>query len=254
MAIIGGHLGYRILRRLAPQPPRTELNSAQPDDSGLLGSFGSEFFDEIVGKTVLDFGCGQGFQTIDMARRGARHVIGLDIQTAGLTAGRHRAEQLGLRERCTFTDQMPGPVDIIVSRDAFEHFVDPAAILETMHRLLVPGGRVLASFGPTWLHPRGGHLFSVFPWSHLIFTECALIRWRSDFRHDGATRFSEVAGGLNQMTIRRFEQLVAASPLRLDHLDTVPIRGLNWLRHPWLREYGSSLVRCQLSRREDPPA
>jgi hypothetical protein len=56
----------------------------------------------------------------------------------------------------------------------------------------------------------GGHLFSVFPWAHLIFSEQALIRWRSDFKSDGATRFSEVAGGLNQMTIRRFERLIAA--------------------------------------------
>jgi hypothetical protein len=76
------------------------------------------------------------------------------------------------------------------------------------------------SFGPTWHHPYGGHLFSVFPWAHLIFSEKALTRWRSDLRDDGATRFGEVAGGLNQMTIRRFEELVADSRLCFDRLNS----------------------------------
>jgi hypothetical protein len=58
-----------------------------------------------------------------------------------------------------------------------------------MRRMIKPDGCVIAAFGPTWFHPLGGHLFSVFPWAHLIFTERALIRWRSDFKTDGATRF-----------------------------------------------------------------
>ncbi len=51
-----------------------------------------------------------------------------------------------------------------------------------MNTLLQPAGEVLVSFGPTWYHPLGGHLFSVFPWAHLIFSEKALIRWRSTFK------------------------------------------------------------------------
>lgn len=74
-----------------------------------------------------------------------------------------------------------------------------------MSALLEPKGEVIASFGPTWYHPLGGHLFSVFPWAHLLFSEKALLRWRSDFKTDGATHFGEVAGGLNQMTVDRFE-------------------------------------------------
>jgi hypothetical protein len=51
-----------------------------------------------------------------------------------------------------------------------------------MQARLNPGGEVAASFGPTWYHPLGAHLFGVFPWAHLISSEEALIRWRSDFR------------------------------------------------------------------------
>ncbi len=39
-----------------------------------------------------------------------------------------------------------------------------------------PHGAVYASFGPTWYHPLGGHLFSVFPWAHPIFSEKEPIR------------------------------------------------------------------------------
>jgi len=52
------------------------------------------------------------------------------------------------------------------------------------------------------------------------------MRWRSEFKTDGATRFQEVAGGLNQMTIHKFEGLVADSPFRIATMELVPIRRL----------------------------
>jgi hypothetical protein len=115
-----------------------------------------------------------------------------------------------------------------------------------MHEMLKPGGRVLASFGPTWYHPYGGHLFSVFPWAHLLFSEKALIKWRSGFKTDGATRFNEVDGGLNQMTIRRFERLVSGSPFVFEEFECVPIRSLKRLANPVTREVTTSIVRCKL--------
>ncbi|MEP6741917.1 MAG: hypothetical protein ABJB61_05415 [bacterium] len=105
---------------------------------------------------------------------------------------------------------------------------------------------VIAAFGPTWYHPLGGHLFSVFPWSHLIFTEKALIRWRSDFKTDGAARFSEVEGGLNQMTIRRFERLVAESEFTFLEFEAVPIRKLRPLANRLTCEFLTAMVRCKV--------
>ena len=91
-----------------------------------------------------------------------------------------------------------------------------------------------------------GHLFSVFRWVHLIFSERALIRWRSHLREDGATCFSEVAGGLNQMTIRTFEELVRQSPLELTELELVPIRQLAPIATQITREWTTAVVRCTL--------
>jgi hypothetical protein len=115
-----------------------------------------------------------------------------------------------------------------------------------MRRLIRNDGRIFISFGPPWFHPQGGHLFSVFPWAHLIFTEPALLRWRSDIRSDSATRFSEVEGGLNQMTVRRFERLLARSEFRIEKFEAVPIKRFRPLHNRLTREFLTSVVRCTL--------
>jgi SAM-dependent methyltransferase len=138
---------------------------------------------------------------------------------------------------------------VIVSVDAFEHFGNPAEVLQIMARLLKDDGFVLVSFGPTWYHPKGGHLFSIFPWSHLLFTEEAQIRWRSDFRSDGAKCFAEVSGGLNRMTIKKFIKLIEGSPFRLESFRAVPIRRLAWVHNRLTREFTTAVVECKLVKK-----
>lgn len=247
---IGGALGYRLLRWLEPG---TELegrhephSSYVPKIKRILGDGGWE---SLRNKTILDFGCATGVGTIEMAQQGATRVIGLDIRPEVLEMARESAKEAGVAETCEFLESVDEPVDVIVSIDAFEHFDDPAAILTVMDRLLKDDGFVLLSFGPTWYHPLGGHLFSVFPWSHLIFTEKAQIRWRSDFKYDGATRFSEVEGGLNQMTIQRFTRLIEESNFRFESFRAVPIRPLRWAHHRLTREFTTAIVECTLVKK-----
>lgn len=254
MGIIGGQIGYEILRFLAPRYKNTNNTEETPEqvDTKLELFFGANFWTLIKNKVVIDFGCGAGNQSVEMAKRGASKVIGIDIRSNLMEHGRRSAKQLGLSERCEFRTATDELADIIVSIDAFEHFSDPAAVLERMSTLLRPNGYVLAAFGPTWLHPYGGHLFSVFPWSHLIFTETAQIKWRADFKTDGATKFSEVAGGLNQLTISKFEQFVANSPFSFERMETVPIKGVGFFKTKWFREIGTSIVRCKLRLKASP--
>jgi SAM-dependent methyltransferase len=209
---------------------------------------GVEFFQSIQHKTVLDFGCGGGAEAVEMAQQGATRVIGLDIREEVLEPARRRALEAAVADKCVFVSSTSMLADVIVSLDAFEHFAEPAEILKTMDALLAPEGQIFVSFGPTWYHPLGGHLFSVFPWAHIIFGERALIRWRSRFKADGATKFSEVAGGLNQMTIRKFEKLIASSPFELTSLELVPIRRLQILQSRLTREFTTAIVRCRLTK------
>lgn len=240
---------YRLLRRIAPRRrPAAGAEIEYAGASKLKILLGKSLTERLCDRVVVDFGCGTGQEAIEMARCGALKVIGVDIRESVLDVARERAREAGLESRCEFTTSPSEKADVIVSLDAFEHFEDPAGILRIMDSLLKPQGEVLASFGPTWYHPKGGHTFSCFPWAHVVFSEQALIRWRADFKTDGATRFSEVDGGLNQMTIARFERMVTDSAFEFTSLETVPIRRLKPLHGKLTREFTTSVVRCRLRR------
>jgi SAM-dependent methyltransferase len=243
-------LQYRILKKISPGCPDCCSGSVYQGKSKLGILLGDEFLNRLSGKTVIDFGCGEGGEAVEMAQRGAKRVIGIEIREELLQTARQKALSAGVQDTCVFTSSTNERAEFIVSIDAFEHFGEPAEILEIMNGLLQPGGQVLVSFGPSWYHPLGGHLFSVFPWAHLIFSEAALIRWRSTFKDDGATRFSEVAGGLNQMTIGRFEELIRGSAFQLATLELVPIKKLRPLHNRLTREFTTAIVRCRLIKRE----
>ncbi len=242
-------LQYRILKRISPGPPGCCSGSVYQGKSKLAIQLGEDIFSRIARKVVIDFGCGEGADAVEMAANGAKRVIGIDMREDVLQAAREKARKAAVQDRCFFATSTNELADIVVSMDAFEHFADPGEILRIMNSLLQPTGEVLVSFGPTWYHPLGGHLFSVFPWAHLIFSEKALLRWRSTFKTDGATRFGEVAGGLNQMTIGRFESIITRSPLKVATLELVPIRKLRPFHNRLTREFTTSIVRCRLIKR-----
>jgi 2-polyprenyl-3-methyl-5-hydroxy-6-metoxy-1,4-benzoquinol methylase len=251
VGLLGGTLGYRLLKRICPDGESGYLDGrAYAHTSKLAILLGDVFFHDIRGRTVIDFGCGRGGESVEMAERGARRVIGVDINEWLLADARAYAESRCVADRCVFTASPDERADIVVSLDAFEHFDDPARILRIMDTYLAPGGKVIASFGPTWYHPLGGHIFSVFPWAHLVFTEQALLRWRKSFHpKQKAARITDC--GLNKMTIRRFQRTVAESPFRFADFEVRPIRGLRVLTLPLLREFGTAVVRCTLVRKTD---
>jgi SAM-dependent methyltransferase len=247
MGLIGGMLGDALLRAISPDGETGYMDgSAYANRSKLETLLGPGVWPAIQKKTVLDFGCGPGDEAIELARHGAAHVVGVDRQQRWLTEARRRAALAGVGDRCTFTDSPAGPVDVIIAIDSFEHFDDPPGILRQMHDVVKPDGRVLIAFGPTWYHPLGGHVFSVFPWAHLVFTEPALLRWRSRWHDDGARRFEEIDGGLNRMTVRRFERLVAQSPFTVVEFEARPIRKLRAVATRLTREFTTAVVRCTL--------
>jgi SAM-dependent methyltransferase len=212
---------------------------------------GGDIWDQVRGKVVVDFGCGEGHEVAELAEHGASQVIGIDTRQRWLDRAAELAARRGVSDRCTFIDRWTGPAvaDVIVSLDSFEHFDDPAEILTTMHTMLKPGGCVLVAFGPPWYHPLGGHLFSVFPWAHCVFSEYAMVTWRSHLPGKRPTQSLREAG-LNKMTLRRFEKYIEESPFQFASFEAVPIRRLRWIANYVLREFSTSIVRCRLVPRE----
>ena len=107
------------------------------------------------------------------------------------------------------------------------------------------GRSSLFSFGPPWYHPYGAHVQFVtrLPWIHLLCPERLVMTWRSIYRKDGARRYEEVKCGLNQMRIRKCDQLLAETGFRTVSSRNIPIKGIDWsLRFAVGRELWTSSV------------
>lgn len=98
------------------------------------------------GTHVLDVGCGGGILAESMARQGSR-VTGIDVAPRVLaTAKLHLHESkldIDYRE-ITVEDQAqetPGRFDVVTCMEMLEHVPDPASIIQSIERLLKPGGQ-----------------------------------------------------------------------------------------------------------------
>jgi hypothetical protein len=68
--------------------------------------------------------------------------------------------------------------------------------------------------------------FTRLPWVNLLFPERDVMAVRSLYRHDGATRYEDIEGGLNRMTVARFERLMQESGMRVESLRLFSVKGL----------------------------
>jgi len=214
---------------------------------------------DIIDQTILDFGCGPGWQAVAMHKEwGARQVVGIDINDHWLALGQALAEQENCGGSVLFSKEIPeqfnGKFDVAMSIGSFEHFEDPALVLARLSKAIKPGGRVVVTFAEPWYSHSGSHMsfFTKVPWVNLWFSEKTVMSVRSRFRNDGATRYQDVEGGLNQMTLRRFETIIKSSGLSVEYLKFHTTKGLPLVdKIPVLREFFVSAVACILRRPDD---
>jgi 2-polyprenyl-3-methyl-5-hydroxy-6-metoxy-1,4-benzoquinol methylase len=107
------------------------------------------------GQTVCDFGCGNGFYTLQMASLvGPRGLVyAVDIQSEMLKLLAERAGPRGLANVRTVLATADDPglgtrrFDIILMVDVYHELADPAAVLKAARASLKPRGRIaLAEF------------------------------------------------------------------------------------------------------------
>jgi 2-polyprenyl-6-hydroxyphenyl methylase/3-demethylubiquinone-9 3-methyltransferase len=100
----------------------------------------------LVGKTVLDVGCGGGILTESMARRGAR-VTGIDLSEKALrVAELHLLEsKLDVQYKYSSVEDCVGAFDVVTCMELLEHVPDPASMVGACARLVRPGGHVFFS-------------------------------------------------------------------------------------------------------------
>ncbi|MDB4349892.1 class I SAM-dependent methyltransferase [Omnitrophica bacterium] len=213
-----------------------------------------DFVRYINGKEILDFGCGTGQQSIALALNGANHVLGVDISQKALQKAKQLAMEHNVSQTVEFNDKLEdrfiGKFDIVISKDSMEHFIEPEKILDTMKKALKPNGCIMVTFGPPWFAPYGSHMnfFTKVPWVNIIFDEKTIMKVRSRFRNDGATRYEEVESGLNKMTLGRFERIISNTGFRVMYKKHECIKGVNILGTlPLIRELFINRINCILA-------
>lgn len=147
---------------------------------------------------VVDFGCGTGVLTVELARW-ARKVTAIDRSQGALGQAEDRARREGLTN-VTFLEADlhalplgPGKKDLVVASQSLHHVEDPAAVLREAARILKPGGRIvvleLMPHAESWVRERLGHV-------HLGFEPDALTAslGAAGFKHVEFTPYSRDGG------------------------------------------------------------
>jgi ubiquinone/menaquinone biosynthesis C-methylase UbiE len=191
------------------------------------------------GGRSLDFGCGGGGLTYRLAEV-SREAVGIDLDDAKLEFARRQADRLGATnadfvcydgKALPFADES---FDSILCVDVIEHLPNPERFVTEFVRVLKPGGKLLLSFGPPWLHAHGKHMWGKLPgwWTHLLFPRPTVMRV-SGF--PAQTTWEEI--GLHRLSVGTFRRIMKQSGLTFEHHDEKINRVLTPFKYvPLLRE------------------
>ncbi len=137
-------------------------------------------FAKVKGAVALDYCCGNGEVAIEMAKRGASKVMGIDISPVAIENARELAKAAGVGDRCEFkvmdaehTAFADGTFDIIHEYGALHHLDLPAAFTE-LSRILKSDGRLICTealrHNPLihWYRKRTPHLRTNWEVEHIL--------------------------------------------------------------------------------------
>ncbi len=120
-----------------------DLNGVKTAPNHFLGDFPNikwrlispDIPEDLTGATVLDIGCNGGFYSIEMKRRGAKRVLGIDVDDRYLNQARFAARTLGFdiefEKRSVYSaDEIPGQFDLVLFMGVFYHLRYPLYTLD----------------------------------------------------------------------------------------------------------------------------
>jgi SAM-dependent methyltransferase len=242
--MLGNTLDYVVLRALAHDRNKateealdahgdSAINPDQLDTKlpKIIGRFEGRFpIDPAL--RYLDMGCGSGEFTVALARQGVSRITGVDFLPRFVETARANARAAGLEDRVKFvchdlrTWEPEEKFDVLLSFDSFEHIDTPRPFMARMADFLNPGGRAVLAFGPMFQSPFGDHMQEFFkvqvPWRGVLFSQDAMLRVRRECYRptDPATRYQDIAGGLNLMRYSEFLDHARATGWTFDYLRT----------------------------------
>ena len=185
-------------------------------------------------KKVLDFGCGHGSLTLDIAALGAQKVIGIDLEINLINFAKKNLDQNfpDLKDKVEFelidlltTDKFKD-IDYIVSKDTFEHSLHLDKILEKFHQILKKDGRMFVGFGPLYNFYNGDHgrAEAILPWFHIIIPEKILINRLNKKYKKNLKKIEDL--GLSKYSFKDYIRLFRDSKFEITYFKT------NFSDHP----------------------
>lgn len=216
-----------------------------------LARFGDRL--DFTDKRVLDVGCATGALCGVVAEAGAGRVVGVDVELPprALEALHDHhgaaADRIELVETSGDLSELGDErFDVVISKESMEHYDDPETFTALMAARVAPSGDLVIGVGPLWKAFDGGHMgyMTRLPWAHLLFPEDVIMAERRRYRpEEHAASFSEIRGGLNKMTLERFERIIASTGLEPRYVkpnagEHPAVKAMDkFARIPPLREY-----------------
>jgi len=105
---------------------------------------------ELIGKKVLDVGCGGGILTESMAKVGAQ-AKGIDLSEKALKVADLHSLETGIAVNYEYisaenlASKDAGQYDVVTCMEMLEHVPEPLSIIQACSRLVKPGGKVFFS-------------------------------------------------------------------------------------------------------------
>lgn len=111
------------------------------------------------GATIVDLGTGPGLLAVELHRLWPQaRIIAVDPSTEMLQIARENAAQAGLSDygaKQGAAEDLPlesGCCNLVISQSSFHEWEDPGKGLAEIHRILVPGGRlIMKDYNRDWL-------------------------------------------------------------------------------------------------------
>ena len=137
------------IRALGPWFHNLRINGIQTAPDHFLGDYPQVKFDrirdaipDVKGKSVLDIGCNAGFYCLEMKRRGARRVLGIDtderyLEQARFAAEMERADIEFLRMPVWEVASLGEKFDLVLFMGVMYHLRHPLLALDLIHEYVV---------------------------------------------------------------------------------------------------------------------
>ena len=148
------------------------LSSAMPED--------------LAGKSVLDIGCNAGYYSIELKRRNAARVLGIDTEELYLNQARIARDELALDieyRHCSAYDvlSLAEQFDVVLFMGLFYHLRYPVYALDRVVQTIKPGGTLVFQtlFRPHAMAESGAPVAPDYPfWEERIFSDPAFPHMR----------------------------------------------------------------------------